>query len=109
MPLRLRACVHTAGGQKARVALARAAYSGCRVQLLDDPLSAVDPRVGRVLFDKCIGPKGILAGAATGDGANGWTDQGVSGNVGHFSVGAIHRGHSLVQHSLHPAVLCMTV
>lgn len=50
------------GGQKARVALARAAYSGCRVQLLDDPLSAVDPRVGRILFDKCIGPKGILAG-----------------------------------------------
>lgn len=51
-----------AGGQKARVALARAAYSGASVQLLDDPLSAVDPRVGRILFDKCIGPYGILAG-----------------------------------------------
>jgi ATP-binding cassette subfamily C (CFTR/MRP) protein 4 len=34
------------------VALARAAYSGAAVQLLDDPLSAVDPRVGRQLFDR---------------------------------------------------------
>lgn len=50
-----------AGGQKARVALARAAYSAAAVQLLDDPLSAVDPRVGRILFDKCIGPHGIMA------------------------------------------------
>jgi hypothetical protein len=32
------------------------------VQLLDDPLSAVDPRVGRILFDKCIGHQGMLAG-----------------------------------------------
>lgn len=50
------------GGQKARVALARAAYSGAAVHLLDDPLSAVDPRVGQVLFDKCIGPTGLLKG-----------------------------------------------
>lgn len=50
------------GGQKARVALARAAYSGASVHLLDDPLSAVDPRVGQVLFDKCIGPTGLLKG-----------------------------------------------
>ena len=49
-----------AGGQKARLALARAAYSRADVQLLDDPLSAVDPRVGRILFDKCLGPKGIM-------------------------------------------------
>lgn len=52
-----------AGGQKARVALARAAYSQADVQLLDDPLSAVDPRVGRILFDKCIGPQGVMAGS----------------------------------------------
>jgi hypothetical protein len=44
------------------VALARAAYSGASVHLLDDPLSAVDPRVGQVLFDKCIGPTGLLKG-----------------------------------------------
>ena len=33
------------------------------MQLLDDPLSAVDPRVGRVLFDRCISNTGLLAGA----------------------------------------------
>lgn len=44
------------------MALARAAYSGASVHLLDDPLSAVDPRVGQVLFDKCIGPTGLLNG-----------------------------------------------
>ena len=49
-----------AGGQKARLALARAAYSRVDIQLLDDPLSAVDPRVGRILFDKCLGPNGIM-------------------------------------------------
>ena len=43
-----------AGGQKARVALARAAYSRADINLLDDPLSAVDPRVGRILFDKSV-------------------------------------------------------
>ena len=42
------------GGQKARVALARAAFSRADIHLLDDPLSAVDPRVGRILFDKCV-------------------------------------------------------
>ena len=49
-----------AGGQKARLALARAAYSRADIQLLDDPLSAVDPQVGRILFDKCMGPNGIM-------------------------------------------------
>ena len=49
-----------AGGQKARLALARAAYSRADIQLLDDPLSAVDPRVGKLLFDKCLGPGGVM-------------------------------------------------
>lgn len=44
----------SAGGQKARVALARCCYSQADVQLLDDPLSAVDPRVGRLLFGEAI-------------------------------------------------------
>ncbi len=43
------------------MALARAAYSQAHIQLLDDPLSAVDARVGRRLFDTCIGPKGLMA------------------------------------------------
>ncbi|CAI4226268.1 unnamed protein product [Auanema sp. JU1783] len=42
------------GGQKARIALARALYSDGDIYLLDDPLSAVDAAVGRFLFDKCI-------------------------------------------------------
>ena len=49
-----------AGGQKARLALARAAYSRADIMLLDDPLSAVDPRVGRTLFQECLGPQGIM-------------------------------------------------
>ncbi len=53
-------CVQLSGGQKARVALARAAYSQPDIALLDDPLSAVDPRVARVLFTRCIGNQGML-------------------------------------------------
>ena len=54
--------LNLSGGQKARLALARAAYSWTDVALLDDPLSAVDPRVARVLFDECLGPAGVMAG-----------------------------------------------
>lgn len=36
------------------MALARAVYANADVYLLDDPLSAVDAHVGRVLFDDCI-------------------------------------------------------
>lgn len=47
--------INLSGGQKARVALARSAYSKADINLLDDPLSAVDARVGRILFEECIG------------------------------------------------------
>ena len=46
--------VTLSGGQKARVGLARAVYSDADIYLLDDPLSAVDIKVGKRLFDACI-------------------------------------------------------
>lgn len=46
--------VTLSGGQKARVGLARAVYSDADIYLLDDPLSAVDTKVGSKLFESCI-------------------------------------------------------
>ena len=42
------------GGQRARVSLARAVYIDADLYLLDDPLSAVDFKVGQQIFEKCI-------------------------------------------------------
>ena len=44
------------GGQKARLVLARALYGNADIYLLDDPLSAVDAKVAKKLFSKCIKP-----------------------------------------------------
>ncbi|KAM3864489.1 multidrug resistance-associated protein 1 [Diretmus argenteus] len=52
--------VNLSGGQKQRVSLARAVYCNCAVYLLDDPLSAVDAHVGKHIFDKVIGPQGLI-------------------------------------------------
>ncbi|KAJ8094347.1 hypothetical protein PM082_010781 [Marasmius tenuissimus] len=49
------------GGQRARIALARAVYARADLVLLDDCLAAVDSHVARHIFDKVIGPNGILA------------------------------------------------
>lgn len=54
--------ISLSGGQKARVALARAVYARSDVYLLDDVLSAVDAHVGRHIIDNVLGPKGLLAG-----------------------------------------------
>jgi ATP-binding cassette, subfamily C (CFTR/MRP), member 4 len=46
--------VNISGGQKARISLARAVYSDADIYFLDDPLSAVDPKVARAIFKKCV-------------------------------------------------------
>ncbi|SNX81770.1 related to multidrug resistance protein [Melanopsichium pennsylvanicum] len=46
--------VSLSGGQKARVALARAVYSRSPVLILDDVLAAVDSHTARRLVDECL-------------------------------------------------------
>ncbi|KAF2069283.1 hypothetical protein CYY_009396, partial [Polysphondylium violaceum] len=52
--------VNLSGGQKQRISLARALYSDSECFILDEPLSAVDPEVGKHLFDHCI--QGMMQG-----------------------------------------------
>ncbi|PAA86201.1 hypothetical protein BOX15_Mlig002177g4, partial [Macrostomum lignano] len=54
--------INLSGGQKQRVSLARAVYHNADIYLLDDPLSAVDSHVGRHIFERVLGPQGLLAG-----------------------------------------------
>lgn len=44
------------GGQKARLALARALYAEADIYLLDDPISAVDAKVALTMFNNCVRP-----------------------------------------------------
>ena len=54
--------INLSGGQKQRVSLARAVYQEADIYLLDDPLSAVDSHVGKHIFEKVVGPEGLLKG-----------------------------------------------
>ncbi|KDO34459.1 hypothetical protein SPRG_18920 [Saprolegnia parasitica CBS 223.65] len=51
--------INLSGGQKARIALARACYSDADIFILDSPLSAVDAIVASEIFTKCF--LGLLA------------------------------------------------
>ncbi|MEY4064324.1 MAG: canalicular multispecific organic anion transporter 1 isoform, partial [Pseudomonadota bacterium] len=51
--------VNLSGGQKQRIALARAVTSEADIYLLDSPLSAVDSKVGKDIFNQCL--RGLLA------------------------------------------------
>ena len=42
------------GGQKARLALARALYFDADIYLLDDPISAVDSKVAKKIYENTI-------------------------------------------------------
>ena len=56
--------VSLSGGQRARLGLARAVYAQADLYLLDDPLAAVDAHVGAHIFNKVIGPSGMLKNKA---------------------------------------------
>ena len=70
--------INLSGGQKQRVSMAHAVYSDSDVYLLDDPLSAVDAHVGKVIFSKVIGPAGVLHRTVSVH-MDGWMDRWVSG------------------------------
>ena len=54
--------VQCSGGQRARIGLARAVYRDADVLVVDDPLSAVDARVGRQIFHEALLGLGIKRG-----------------------------------------------
>ncbi|PIA13640.1 P-loop containing nucleoside triphosphate hydrolase protein [Coemansia reversa NRRL 1564] len=53
--------INISGGQKARLALAKALYSQADIYILEDPVSAVDAHVRRHILDHVILDSGILA------------------------------------------------
>jgi ATP-binding cassette subfamily C (CFTR/MRP) protein 1 len=48
------------GGQRNRVSLARALYSRTKLVLLDDVLSGLDSQTERLVFNRVLGPHGLL-------------------------------------------------
>ncbi len=54
--------VQCSGGQRARIGLARAVYRDADVLIVDDPLSAVDARVGKQIFHEALLGLGVKRG-----------------------------------------------
>lgn len=54
--------LNLSGGQKQRISLARVVYSQADIYFFDDPLSALDSKVGAHIFNEVLGPNGILSG-----------------------------------------------
>ncbi|KAJ2724097.1 ATP-binding cassette glutathione S-conjugate transporter ycf1 [Coemansia sp. Benny D115] len=52
--------INLSGGQKVRLALARALYLQADIYIFDDLLSAVDARVERLIVDRVLSPAGII-------------------------------------------------
>ncbi|KAJ6463215.1 P-loop containing nucleoside triphosphate hydrolase protein [Mycena vitilis] len=61
------------GGQKARVALARAVYSRLDVVVLDDVFAALDPETSSAVFSAFFGSEGLLRGKTTVLATNNFT------------------------------------
>lgn len=57
------------GGQKSRIAIARALYQDADIYLLDDPLSAIDVHVGKHIFEKCIVDEMLLHSSCSAHGS----------------------------------------
>lgn len=85
--------ITVSGGQKQRINLARAIYFDADIVLLDDPLSAVDPHVGKHIMDNAI--CGLLQGKCRILATNQlhvlhrcdriiWLDEGLVKSVGTF-------------------------
>lgn len=81
--------ISLSGGQKARVALARAVYSGSDVYVLDDTLSAVDEHVGKHITDHVLGPHGLLKTKCRILATNNIKILGISNSINLVSNGSI--------------------
>ena len=52
--------MNLSGGQQARVNLARAVYRQADIYIMDDPLSAVDAKVAKHIFDRYLSKKMLI-------------------------------------------------
>ncbi|KAG4437815.1 hypothetical protein IFR05_006702 [Cadophora sp. M221] len=52
--------LNVSGGQRQRLALARAIYARCDIIVLDDPFSALDGKTEKHVVGNLLGPQGIL-------------------------------------------------